>query len=80
VLREADVMIYAIGEYGGGQGLTEEITGPLLLRHLTEETGGRVYQPDPSLAAFRSISLELRDRYVLGFSPTEKTLDAGSIT
>ena len=73
VLRESDVMIYAVGEYGGGQGLIEEITGPILLRHLTEETGGRVYAP--SADVFGKISLDLRDRYVLGFSPTGKTRD-----
>jgi Ca-activated chloride channel family protein len=74
VLRESDAMIYAIGEYGGAQqGLIEEITGPLFLRHLTQETGGFVYPP--SRNSFKDLSLELRDRYVLGFSPSEKTLD-----
>ena len=77
VIRESDVMIYAIGVFGGGQGFIEEINGPNLLRRITNETGGRLLEgnytdlPD----AARKISLDLRSRYVIGFSPTDTARD-----
>src|SRR5439155_12467248 len=38
---EADVLIYAIGVFGGGMS-AEEAGGPGLLSHLAEQTGGRL--------------------------------------
>jgi Ca-activated chloride channel family protein len=80
-VREADVQIYAIGifESAGARGRTpEEADGPDLLRDLAEQTGGRDFEVDnigemPDVAA--KIGLELRNQYVLGYSPKNKDRD-----
>ena len=80
-VREADVQIYAIGifEPVGTRGRTpEEFDGPDLLRDLAEQTGGRDFEVDnlgemPDVAA--KIGLELRNQYVLGYSPKNKERD-----
>jgi VWFA-related protein len=74
-VREADVQIYAIGIYeaAGARGRTpEELSGPGLLADITESTGGRHFAVDnladlPEVAA--KIGLELRNQYVLGYTP-----------
>jgi Ca-activated chloride channel family protein len=80
LVRESDVMIYAIGIYEpvGSRGRTqEEIEGPGLLSDIAEQTGGRHFPADiselPDIAA--KIGVELRNRYVLGYSPTDKQRD-----
>jgi Ca-activated chloride channel homolog len=80
-VREADVQIYAIGifESLAARGRTpEEADGPDLLHDLTEQTGGRDFEVDnigemPDVAA--KIGLELRNQYVLGYSPKNKDRD-----
>jgi VWFA-related protein len=74
MVRENDVLIYAIGvfEPSGGRGRTpEESAGPGLLSELAEQTGGRHFPADanelPDIAA--KIGLELRNRYMLGYTP-----------
>jgi len=76
MVRESDTLIYAIGVYEpfGGRGRTpEEGSGPGLLSELAEQTGGRHFAADtaelPDIAA--KIGIELRNRYVIGYSPTE---------
>ncbi len=70
LVRENDALIYAMGIYGGGS-TPEEMQGPGLLRDIAEQTGGRhfVTSPEelPDIAA--KIGLELRNRYVLGYTP-----------
>jgi len=80
LVRENDVLIYAIGvyEYAGGRMRTpEEAGGPGLLTDLAEHTGGRHLPADanelPDIAA--KIGVELRNRYVLGFTPTNQVRD-----
>jgi VWFA-related protein len=80
MVRENDVLIYAIGifEPFGSRGRTpEESAGPGLLSEVAEQTGGRHYPADanelPDIAA--KIGLELRNRYVLGYSPTNPMRD-----
>ncbi|HEY2013247.1 MAG TPA: VWA domain-containing protein [Bryobacteraceae bacterium] len=75
LVRESDVLIYAIGVFEpfGSRGRTpEESAGPGLLSELAEQTGGRHFPSDtaelPDIAA--KIGIELRNRYVLGYSPT----------
>ncbi len=75
LVRESDVLMYAIGifESAGARSSPEEMNGPALLRDLAEMTGGREFEVDdasemPDIAA--KIGIELRNRYVLGFSPT----------
>ncbi len=79
-VRESDVLIYAMGVYEseGARGRTpEEAAGPGLLSELAEQTGGRHYPVNaaemPDIAA--KIGIELRNRYVLGYSPTDKQRD-----
>jgi Ca-activated chloride channel family protein len=80
LVRENDVLIYAIGvfESGGGRLRTsEEAGGPGLLNELCDQTGGRHLPADaselPDIAA--KIGVELRNRYVLGYSPTSRLRD-----
>jgi Ca-activated chloride channel homolog len=80
-VREADVQIYAIGifEPMASRGRTpEELSGPSLLAEITEQTGGRHFAVDnlselPDVAA--KIGIELRNEYVLGYSPANLKRD-----
>ena len=80
-VREADVQIYAIGIFEPMQsrGRTpEELSGPALLGEMTEQTGGRHFAVDnlaelPDVAA--KIGIELRNEYVLGYSPKNAARD-----
>ena len=80
-VREADVQIYAIGIFEPVQsrGRTpEELSGPALLGEMTEQTGGRHFAVDnlaelPDVAA--KIGIELRNQYVLGYSPKNANRD-----
>ncbi len=74
LVRESDVLVYAIGifEPWASRGRTpEEAAGPGLLSQLAEQSGGRHYPAEaselPDIAA--KIGMELRNRYVLGYSP-----------
>jgi Ca-activated chloride channel homolog len=81
LVKEADVQIYAIGIYemGGARGRTpEEASGPELLTQVAEPTGGRMYEAGninelPDIAA--KIGMELRNQYILGYSPTNRERD-----
>jgi VWFA-related protein len=80
-VREADVQIYAIGifEPMSSRGRTpEEMTGPGLLNEIAEQTGGRSFQVEnlnelPDIAA--KIGIELRNQYVLYYTPKNLTRD-----
>jgi Ca-activated chloride channel family protein len=81
LVREADVQVYAIGifEPMAGRGRSaEELAGPGLLTELAESTGGRHFPVEnlnelPDVAA--KIGIELRNQYVLGYTPTNQTKD-----
>ncbi len=81
LVREADVQIYAIGIYepaGARSRSSEELGGPSLLTEIAEQTGGRQYPVEnvnelPDIAA--KIGAELRNQYVLGYSPTNQQRD-----
>jgi Ca-activated chloride channel family protein len=81
MVRESDALIYAIGifEPSGARGRSpEEMAGPGLLSDLAEQTGGREFPVEdlaelPDIAA--KIGVELRNRYVLGYSPTDNQRD-----
>ncbi len=77
VVVESDVLIYAVGVFGGGYGSPEEYSGPGLLSRIAEQTGGRMYEASaadlPDIA--RHISIDLRNRYILGYSPTNQVRD-----
>lgn len=81
LVRESEVLIYGIGifePYGSRGRSLEELGGPTLLSEIAEQTGGREFAVDdpadiPDVAA--KIGVELRNRYVLGFSPTNPQRD-----
>jgi Ca-activated chloride channel homolog len=76
VVRESDALIYAIGVFGG-PATPEELSGPQLLRALAEQSGGRSLEASagemPDIAA--KIGMELRNRYTLGYIPTDQRRD-----
>ena len=80
-VREGDVLIYAIGifePYGSRGRSPEELSGPGLLNDLAEQSGGRHLPVEdlaelPDVAA--KIGIELRNRYVIGFTPTDQQRD-----
>jgi Ca-activated chloride channel homolog len=80
-VREADVQIYGIGifEPMGSRGRTpEELMGPSLLSEVAELTGGRSYNVENlnelvDIAA--KIGIELRNQYVLYYSPKNQARD-----
>lgn len=80
-VREADVQVYAIGifEPMGSRGRTaEEMAGPGLLSEIAEQTGGRHFPVEnlselPDIAA--KIGIELRNQYVLYYSPKNQERD-----
>jgi Ca-activated chloride channel family protein len=76
LVRESDVLIYSIGVFAGF-GTPEEAGGPGLLANISEQTGGRMFEANafelPDIA--RKIGIELRNRYILGYSPKLQTRD-----
>jgi Ca-activated chloride channel family protein len=80
LVREGDVMIYAIGVYespGARSRTPEEASGPGLLSELCEQTGGRHFPAEiselPDIAS--KIGVELRNRYMIGYIPTDRQRD-----
>jgi Ca-activated chloride channel family protein len=77
-VRESEVQIYSIGIFDPYAGTTEEREGPELLRSISEATGGRVF-PIVDLADLadvaQKISQELRNEYVIGYTPTDTRRD-----
>jgi Ca-activated chloride channel family protein len=72
LIKEADVMIYAIGIYDSYFPTEEERMGPMLLSDITELTGGRTFtldNPNDLVETAEKIGVELRNQYVLGYHP-----------
>jgi Ca-activated chloride channel family protein len=79
VVRESEVQIYSIGIFDMYAPTEEEQLGPELLKEVSDSTGGRLFtvydiQDLGDIAA--RISEELRNEYVIGYSPTDKRRDA----
>jgi VWFA-related protein len=76
LVRESDVLVYSIGVFGGG-GTPEEAGGPGLLANISEQTGGRMFEANPvelpDIA--QKIGVELRNRYVIGYSSQNQQHD-----
>jgi VWFA-related protein len=78
LVREADVQIYAMGVFEpfASLGLSvSELAGPRLLSGIAEQTGGRAFAASaleelPAIAG--RIGIELRNQYVLAYSPTDQ--------
>lgn len=75
LVRESDVQIYAMGmfdELDKRSRTPEELSGPSLLREVTQQSGGKMFEINdlrdlPNVAS--KIGETLRNRYVLGYSP-----------
>src|SRR5436309_984440 len=77
-VKEADLLMYAIGIYDRYMSTPEEQLGPALLSELTELTGGRAFtidnQNDLADVATK-IGIELRNQYVLRYRPKNPAHD-----
>ena len=77
-VRESEVQIFSIGIFDQYAPTEEEQNGPQLLSDVSESTGGRLFKvmdvQDLSDIAER-ISEELRDEYVIGYTPTDRKRD-----
>jgi Ca-activated chloride channel family protein len=81
LVKEANTQLYAIGIFdplGYRDRSPEELNGPTLLDEITEMTGGRVFAVGninelPDIA--KKIGVELRNQFVLGYRPSNKTHD-----
>jgi Ca-activated chloride channel family protein len=81
LVRQADVQVYCMGVFEPFSSLglgAAELSGPRLLTEIAEQTGGRAY-PARSFAALptiaRKIAIELRNQYVLAYSPSKQQRD-----
>lgn len=78
VVKEADVMVYAIGIYDRYASAEEERLGPQLLSDITELSGGRAFtidNPNDLGDVATKIGVELRNQYVLGYRPSKVVRD-----
>ena len=78
LVKEADVLIYAIGIYDHYFPTEEERLGPQLLSEVTELTGGRAFtidNPNDLADVATKIGIELRNQYVLGYRPKNPVRD-----
>jgi Ca-activated chloride channel family protein len=88
LVREADVQVYAMGVFEptlsfglhlpGPNGGAAELDGPRLLSEIADQTGGRALAASnlrelPGIA--ERIGIELRNQYVLAYSPTNPGRD-----
>jgi len=75
LVREADVQIYSIGIFDSYAPTQEEVLGPELLKEICEMTGGRLFTVSNDLSDLQDIatriSAELRNEYVIGYTPSE---------
>jgi Ca-activated chloride channel family protein len=82
LVREADTQLYSVGIFDPFEYRSrtpEELNGPSLLAEVTELTGGRAFTVEnmnelPDIAA--KIGAELRNQYILGYHPSNKSHDA----
>ena len=82
LVREAGAQLYSVGIFdplANRSRTPEELIGPSLLSEVTELTGGRAFSVEninelPDIAA--KIGAELRNQYILGYHPSNKSHDA----
>jgi Ca-activated chloride channel family protein len=82
MVREAGTQLYSVGIFDAFEYRSqtpEELSGPSLLSEVTELTGGRAFSVEninglPDIAA--KIGAELRNQYILGYRPSNKSHDA----
>jgi Ca-activated chloride channel family protein len=73
LLKESDVVVYAIGILGGNDpGSTEGMQGQGILDELASVSGGKAFFPNTAAELdeiFERIALELRHQYSIGYKP-----------
>jgi Ca-activated chloride channel homolog len=77
-IKESDVLVYSVGVFDREFPTREERLGPELLTEISEVTGGRCYtleNPNYLPTITRNIGLELRNQYVLAYSPNKSKND-----
>ena len=80
-MLESDVQLYAMGIFDLDdmhKHPVEEQNGPILLEDLAEQTGGEMFtvdNPDQLEPVSERISRELRNQYLLGYSPSDADRD-----
>ena len=82
LVREANTQLYSIGIFDPLENRNrtpEELNGPSLLNEVTELSGGRAFSVEnindlPDIAS--KIGEELRNQYILGYRPSDKSRDA----
>jgi VWFA-related protein len=74
-IRETDTLIYAIGVFGNGAG--SNYSDQQVLKTMTQESGGRLFPTNgmPVADFADKIITDLRNRYVLGYAPTNPAKD-----
>jgi Ca-activated chloride channel family protein len=78
LVKEADVMVYAIGIYDRFYQSAEERLGPALMGEIAGLTGGRAFtveNPNDLGDVATKIGVELRNQYVLGYRPSKVVRD-----
>ncbi len=75
LLKESDVVVYAVGIIDGkDSGSLEGMQGQSFLDELTSVTGGKAFYPQTNVELdeiFERIALELRHQYSIGFTPKD---------
>lgn len=77
-VRESNVQIYAIGVFDPYAPTPEERMGPMLLDEICDESGGRLFRVDDvdeMSDIAEKISEELRNQYVIGYTPRDLARD-----
>jgi Ca-activated chloride channel homolog len=82
LVREADTQLYSVGIFDSldyRSQTPEELNGPSLLSEVAELTGGRAFDVEnvnelPDIVT--KIGAELRNQYILGYHPSNKSHDA----
>jgi len=77
-VKEADVLIYAVGTYDTHFTTREEVLGPELLSEVSEVTGGEAYTLDnvrEMPAVTRAIGNRLRHQYMIAYRPLTRQKD-----
>jgi Ca-activated chloride channel family protein len=80
-VKEADVLIYAAGIYDHVFATEEERRGPALLNELSSATGAQCFvvdNPNQLPAIAKTVGIQLRNQYVLGYKPN--TITTGKST
>jgi Ca-activated chloride channel family protein len=79
LLKESDVVVYAVGIMDGrDSGSMEGMQGQAFLDELTSVTGGKAFYPQTDVEMdeiFERIALELRHQYSIGYTPKDFQTD-----